>query len=96
MVTHLHLGFKIEDYERWKQGYDESAEHRKETGEVSYKVFRNAEDPNTVSVLSVYETAEQIQSWIDSPELHDKMKKAGITEMGQMIMLEETASGTHE
>jgi len=50
MVTHLHAGFKVEDYERWKEGYDASIGQRKASGEVSFQVFRNADDPNTVTV----------------------------------------------
>ena len=28
MVTHVHVGFKVENYERWKEGYDASIEQR--------------------------------------------------------------------
>jgi len=95
MVTHLHVGFKVENYERWKEGYDASIEQRKATGEVSFQVFRNVDDPNTVTVLSVQESAEQVQAFIDSPDLKARMEAAGITEMGQMLIVEEMDSGTH-
>jgi quinol monooxygenase YgiN len=95
MVTHVHVGFKVENYERWKEGYDASIEQRKAAGEISFQVFRNVDDPNTVTVLSVQESAEQIQSFMDSPDLKDRMEAAGITEMGQMLIMEEMDSGTH-
>ena len=95
MVTHLHVGFKVENYERWKEGYDASIEQRKATGEVSFQVFRNVDDPNTVTVLSVQESAEQVQAFMDSPDLKARMEAAGITEMGQMLIVEEMDSGTH-
>ena len=95
MVTHLHVGFKVEDYERWKEGYDKSIEQRKEAGEISFKVYRNTDDPNTVTVLSVQESAERIKAFIDSPDLRDRMKEAGIIQMGEMLIMEEMDSGTH-
>ena len=95
MVTHLHVGFKVEDYERWKQEYDASIEQRKATGEISFKVFRNVDDPNTVTVLSVQQSAERVQAFLDSPELKARMKAAGITPMGAMLMMDEMDSATH-
>ena len=95
MVIHLHVGFKVEDYERWKEGYDASIEQRKAAGEISFQVFRNVDDPNTVTVLSGQESAERIQAFIDSPDLKARMKAAGITQMGQMLIIEEMDSGTH-
>ena len=95
MVTHLHVGFKVEDYEQWKEGYDASLEQRKASGEISYQVFRNVDDPNTVTVLSVQESAEKVQAFLDSPDLKARMKASGITEMGQMLIMEEMDSRTH-
>ena len=95
MVTHLHVGFKVEDYNRWKEGYDASIEQRKAAGEISFQVFRNVDDPHTVTVLSVQESAEGIQAFIDSPDLKARMKTAGITQMGQMLIVEEMDNGTH-
>ncbi len=95
MVTHLHLGFKVESYERWKEGYDASVEQRKTAGEVSFQVFRTVDDPNSVTVLSVQESAERVQAFLDSPDLKERMEAAGIIEMGQMLIVEEMDSGTH-
>jgi quinol monooxygenase YgiN len=95
MVTHLRVGFKVENYERWKEGYDASLKMRKASGEISFQVFRNVDDPNTVTVLSVQESAEQVQAFLDSPDLKARMKAAGITKMGQMLIMEEMDRGTH-
>ncbi len=95
MVTHLHVGFKVKNYERFKKGYDANIEQRKAVGEISFQVFRNVDDPNTVTVLSVQESAEKVQAFMDSPDLKARMEEAGITEMGQMLIMEEMDSSTH-
>jgi quinol monooxygenase YgiN len=95
MVTHLHVGFKVKDYEQWKEEYDASTEQRKAAGETSFRVFRNVDDPNTVTVLSVQESAEKVLAFLESPDLKARMEAAGITKMGRMLMMEEMDSGTH-
>ena len=95
MVTHMHVGFKVENYKQWKEGYDASIEQRKAAGEISFQVFRNVDDPNTVTVLSVQKSAEQLQAFMDSPDLKERMEAAGVAEMGQMLIVEEMDSGTH-
>ncbi len=95
MVTHLHVGFKVENYQKWKEGYDASIEQRKAAGEISFQVFRNVDSPNTVTVLSVQKSAEQVQAFMDSPDLKARMAAAGITQMGQMLIMEEMDSGMH-
>jgi quinol monooxygenase YgiN len=95
MVTHLHVGFKVKNYEQWKQGYDASLEQRKASGEISFQVFRNVDDPNIVTVLSVQQSAEQVQAFMDSPDLQARMKASGITEMGQILIMEEMDGGKH-
>lgn len=95
MVTHLHVGFKVKDYDEWKKGYDESIEDRKASGEKSFRVFRDVDDPNTVSVLCVYPSAEEARTFMDSLDLKNRMEEAGIVQMGQMFLLEEMDSGAH-
>jgi quinol monooxygenase YgiN len=95
MVTHLHVGFKVANFAAWKEGYDASIDQRKTAGEISFQVLRNANDPNTVTVLSVQKSADQIQAFMDSPDLKERMKSAGVVEMGQMFILKEMDSGTH-
>jgi quinol monooxygenase YgiN len=94
MVTHLHVGFKVKNYDDWKQGYDASKDERREAGELAFKVYRNVDDPDTVTVLSVQKDAEKIKAFINSPHIKELMMEAGVKEMGQMFILEEMDSGT--
>lgn len=95
MIAHLHVGFKVKDYAQWKEGYDASIEQRKAAGETAFQVFRNVDDPTIVTVLSVQQSAEEVQAFIDSPDLQARMTASGIIEMGQMLIVEEMDSGKH-
>lgn len=63
----MHVVFKVGDYAQWKEGYDASVEQRKASGEISFAVYRNVDDPNVVTVVSVQQSVEQIQAFLDSP-----------------------------
>jgi len=93
MVTHMHIGFRVEDYDQWKQGYDASADHRRAAGETSYQVFRDLNDKNLITIVSMQEDAARVQAFLDSPELQEGMKQAGVIEMGRMMLLEEVDRG---
>lgn len=95
MVTCLHVGFRVKDYEQWKKGFDAHVQQRKAAGETAFRVFRNADDPNVVTVLTVQESAEGVRAHLESPELRRAMEEAGIVEMGPMLIMEEMDSGTH-
>lgn len=95
MVLHMHVGFVVEDYARWRAGYDASIGQRKAAGEISYQIFQDVNNPNVVSVLSMQSSAERVQAFIDSPDLQTQMKAAGITKMGTMLIGKEVGSGTH-
>jgi len=43
----------------------------------------------------VQESAEKVRAFLESPSLKAAMKASGITEMGQMFIMEQVDSGTH-
>jgi len=95
MVTSVHLGFRVADYEPWKRSFDEHLEARKAGGEISYQVFRSVDDPNRLTVITVHDNAEQVRAFLDSPELKTAMQSAGVLEMGPMMVMEEVDRGVH-
>ena len=95
MVTHLHVGFKVKNYERWKEEYDANIEQRKAAGETSFQVFRNVDDPIPLRCSLCRRAQRRWQAFLESPDLKARMEAAGITKMGQMLIMEEMDRGTH-
>jgi len=95
MVTCLHVGFKVKDYAQWKAGFDAHIEPRKAAGEKSFQVFRNVDDPNTITVLTTHEDPAQVQAYMSSPELKAAMEQAGVIEMGPVLIVEQMDSATN-
>ena len=95
MVTFIHAGFRVEDFDAWKKGFDASAAQRKMAGEVSFQVLRDTEDPNRLTVISVLNTPALVSAFMHSPTFEGTMKASGVAEMGEVLLMEEIASGTH-
>jgi quinol monooxygenase YgiN len=93
MVTSIHVAFEVDDYEKWKRAFDAHLNARKEAGELSYKVYRDAENPNTVTVLTEQEDPAKLKAFLESPDLVEAMEGAGITRMGEMLTLDEVDNG---
>ncbi len=95
MVTFVHLGFRVNDFEQWKKGFDASAPQRKMAGEVSYQVLRDVDDPDLLTVVSVLKNAALVTAFMKAPTFESVMKASGVAEMGQVHLLEEVESGQH-
>ncbi len=95
MVTFLHAGFRVDDDEVWKKGFDASAPQRKMAGEVSFQVLSHTPAPNRLTVVSVLDNSALVSAFMNAPTFEGAMKASGVTEMGEVSLMEETDSGTH-
>jgi len=91
----MHAGFHVEDYETWKKGFDASAGQRRMAGAVSFQVLRDTENPRRLTVVSVLKTPALVSAFMHSPVFESMMKASGVARMGEVLLMEETDSGTH-
>lgn len=94
MAYALSIGFKVEDYDKWKADFDDAAAERRELGQGDYEVFRIHDDPDTFVVLVEWDSLEQARAAIESDEMQEIAQRSGIIEMGEMLYLVEVDRGT--
>jgi heme-degrading monooxygenase HmoA len=80
---------KVEDYGRWKSVFDNASEMRKNGGERGVRLFHYGEDTGQVMVLAEWDTLERARSYVNSPEVAEAMRKAGVTEKPEIYFLDE-------
>jgi quinol monooxygenase YgiN len=80
---------KVQDFAAWKKVFDSAVALRKSNGEVSAQVFRDASDPNKVTVLNKWSSMADAQKFIQSPELMASMEKAGVVGKPDVYFLNE-------
>jgi quinol monooxygenase YgiN len=72
------IAHRVADYDTWKKAFDDHLPVRKEAGCLGHHINRGADDPNMVYVYSSATDAGSARGFLESPDLEDVMKKAGV------------------
>jgi len=78
-ATTIFLQHKVADYSKWRPVYDADASRRAEAGLQEAGIYRNAEDENMVLIVWQAQDTSALSAMLQSPELADKMRDAGVT-----------------
>ena len=78
IMASMLIQHKVKDFAAWKKVFDSVAAMRKSGGELSAQLFRDANDPNKVTVLNKWDSLANAQKFAQSPELKAAMEKAGV------------------
>jgi len=84
---------KVEDFGKWKEAFDRFYNFRKSSGEKGYSVGTLLGEPNTAYVINEWESIEVFQKFVDSPDLANAVKSAGVIEEPHTIILNEVENG---
>lgn len=80
-MPYIFVRQKIKEYSAWKAGFDADTETRQAGGATGAQVFRDAEDPNVVSILIQMKDMASIQRMMErmqTPEMQQLMADAGV------------------
>jgi quinol monooxygenase YgiN len=88
MATVL-IQHKVKDFAEWKKVFDSAAGMRTSSGELSAQVFRDASDPNSLTVINQWDSLENAQKFVHSPDLKAAMEKAGVAGPPTVFFLNE-------
>ena len=80
---------KVNDFDTWKAVFDSVGALRTSSGELSAQIFRDASDPNSLTILNGWDTLENAQKFAHSPDLMAAMQKAGVVGKPNVLFLNE-------
>jgi quinol monooxygenase YgiN len=69
---------QVKDFADWKKVYDSVADLRASNGELSDKIYRDASDPNKLTIIFKWDSLANAQKYANSPELKEAMQNAGV------------------
>ena len=92
-MTHIMIRHKVNNFEAWKEEFDNFASVRKASGEKSYLIMRSDDDAENLHLFFEWDTRENAQKFIESPELKQAMRKAGVAEAPVIRFLNEADRG---
>lgn len=85
---------KVQDYAKWRAAYDEHGATRKAAGCEGTHVFQTSADPNEVVVMLRWDTAENAQKFVESPNLREVMQSAGVVGQPDIVFLDDAGRTT--
>jgi heme-degrading monooxygenase HmoA len=91
-MTYIIVRHKVKDYRKWKQAVHNHSDMRKAGGEKSFRVFRSAEDSNNLTIVCEWESLAKARKFIQSQELRDAMKLAGVVGKPQVYFFNQSES----
>lgn len=67
------------DFAKWRAAYDENETWRRTMGSTgANQIYRDADDPNTITLVMEWDNAEHARAFLDDPTLRERQQKAGI------------------
>ena len=72
------VAHRVADYGTWKKAFDDHESARIEASCLGHHINRGADDPNMVYVYCPATDVDKVKAFVDSPEMGDAMKKAGV------------------
>lgn len=83
---------EVEDYQSWKQVFDNAADIRKQAGERTYQVLKYENNPNKVVHFSAWTSMYDAKLFFESPQLIKIRLEAGV-KSPEFIYLDQLESG---
>ena len=87
-MTYLLVRHNVKDYATWKPVFDAHHAKIKSSGGTGGQVFRNADNPNEVLVLTEWDDLKNARQFTQSEDLRTTMEKAGVISKPELFFLD--------
>lgn len=77
-MIRLYVRHAVEDFEKWRKGYDTHGPLRAAHGVTGDGVHQGVDDPNDLTVWHDFETPEEASAFVNSPGLKGAMDELGV------------------
>jgi quinol monooxygenase YgiN len=79
MMIYVSVRHTVADYAKWRPIYDADAPNRRAGGCTGVEqVFRDQANPNEITLIFEWDSAENAQKFLHNPALAETMKSAGV------------------
>ncbi|MEM7005001.1 MAG: hypothetical protein AAF498_03900 [Pseudomonadota bacterium] len=72
------VSHEVEDFERWKQVFDQALPIRRAAGEMTFAILQSPTNEALVTVWFEWDTMERARAWASDPILANGMAAAGV------------------
>ncbi len=72
------ISYEVADFAKWKAVFDSQLDLRKSGGMKSLVIYRGLENPNSISMITEWDSVEAASKFNSSPQLREAQAKAGL------------------
>ena len=81
-MVYLNIRHTVADYETWRPFFDADEARRRAAGATGVnQVYRDMDDPNTITAVLEWDNAENGRKFMNDPALREALQKAGVIGM---------------
>ena len=84
---HVLVRYRVDDFEDWKEAFDEREEIRHEHGWKGGSLFTRADSKGRVVLLAEWDSAESVENYFESTEFRRAMRDASVTSKPDVTLL---------
>ena len=89
MATTIINSHKVENFTKWKQGFDAGETMRAQAGIKIKGIYQSADDENAVTVISEVPNADIAKAILSGPGMKEAMEKSGVTSTPEIKILKQ-------
>ena len=79
-MVYISMRYTVAEYQTWRGVFDGNEGTRRAAGSTgASQVYRDVDDPNTITLLMEWDNVENARKFLDDPALRERMKAAGVT-----------------
>jgi quinol monooxygenase YgiN len=83
---------RVEDFKKWKAVFDEMEQTRREYGFTGHDLYRDAADPNKITIINHLKNLDQAKAYGSSETLRSAMARAGVQGAPEILLLNDEES----
>ena len=85
----------VRDYDAWKPAFDEHESTRAGYGCLGHTIYRDADRPNELTILTRWESRERAEEFARDPSLDEAMRRGGVTTEPRVLWLDEAETTSY-
>jgi hypothetical protein len=89
----IHIRHRVEDYPKWKEGFDSTVDFKRSLGWKGYRIFAIEGENTHVLVMEEFDTADHAREFLGSDHLREAMGRAGVSDEPDVQVVEVLEEG---
>jgi quinol monooxygenase YgiN len=87
-MIYINVRHTVADYGKWRPFFNADETRRRAAGATGVnQVYRDANDPNVITLVMEWDNAANAQKFMNDPALGEVMQKAGVIGMPALVAI---------